>query len=160
PVVGQEWEGVREAPAAEAQREIWLSDQIGEDASCSYNESFSLRLRGSLNESALREAVCELMNRHEALRATFSEDGERMRVASGFDGEIPLVDLSQFMPAEREQRRIEIVGEESRVPFDVSRGPLVRIKLLRLQAEDHIVVFTSHHMVCDGWSTNVILEEL
>lgn len=160
PVVGQEWEGVREAPLTEAQMEVWLSDQIGEDASCSYNESFSLRLRGSLNESALREAVCEVMNRHEALRATFSEDGERMRVASGFGSEIPLTDLSQLMPAEREQRRIEIVGEESRIPFDVSRGPLVRIKLLRLQAEDHIVVFTSHHMVCDGWSTNVILEEL
>jgi len=150
----------RQAPVTESQREIWLSDQIGEDASCSYNESFSLRLNGLLNENALREAIDEVINRHEALRATFTEDGESVKVATSIRNEIPLVDLSSLTPAEREQSCAKIVGEESRTPFDVARGPLLRIKVLRLEPECHVVLFTSHHIVCDGWSTNVILDEL
>jgi len=150
----------REAPVTEAQREIWLSDQIGEDASCSYNESFSLRLKGSLNENALREAIYEVIRRHEALRATFTEDGESVRVAPQFGGEIPLVDLSNLAPAEREQSCAKIVGDDARTPFEVALGPLLRVKVLRLEPENHVVVFTSHHIVCDGWSTNVILDEL
>lgn len=148
------------APVTEAQKEIWLSDQIGEDASCSYNESFSLSLKGWLNETALKEALDEVINRHEALRATFTEDGDSVKVAPQFNGEISFIDLSTLIPAEREQKRVRILSDEARTPFDVSRGPLVRVKLLRLEPENHIVVFTSHHIVCDGWSTNVILEEL
>ena len=150
----------REAPVTEEQREIWLSDQIGEDASCSYNESFSLRLKGVLNETALKEGILEVIHRHEALRATFTEDGESVKVALRFGGEIPIVDLSSLAPPEREQACAKIVRDDSRTPFDIARGPLLRIKILRLGREDHIVLFTSHHIVCDGWSTNVILDEL
>ncbi len=151
---------VQRAPVTEAQREIWLSDQIGEDASCSYNESFSLRLKGLLNETALREAIYEVIRRHEALRATFTADGESFKVDPQFHGEIPLVNLSNLAPTEREQSRARIVSDDSRTPFDVSQGPLLRIKLLRLAPDEHSVLFTSHHIVCDGWSTNVILDEL
>jgi amino acid adenylation domain-containing protein len=148
------------APVTEAQKEIWLSDQIGEDASCSYNESFSLSLKGLLNETALKEALYEVINRHEALRATFTEDGESVKVAPQYAGDISFTDLSSLSPTEREQKRANIVSDDARTPFDISGGPLVRIKVLRLEPENHIVVFTSHHIVCDGWSTNVILEEL
>jgi amino acid adenylation domain-containing protein len=149
-----------EAPVTEAQREIWLSDQIGEDASCSYNESFSLRLKGSLDENALKESIHEVIQRHEALRATFTEDGEKVRVAPQFNGEISLVDLSNLAATERDQKCAQIVHEDSCRPFDIRQGPLLRVTLLRLAAEDHIALFTSHHIVCDGWSTNVILDEL
>ena len=150
----------REAPVTEAQREIWLSDQIGEDASCSYIESFSMRLKGQLNHDGLRDSIYEVINRHEALRAIFSEDGEAVKVGHQFRNEIPLVDLSSLTLAEREEGFAEIISKEARTPFDIARGPLVRVKIVRLEAEYHIVVFTSHHIVCDGWSTNVILDEL
>ncbi len=151
---------VVEAPVTEAQREIWLSDQIGSDASCSYNESFSLILKGQLNAGVLRESILEILNRHEALRATFSEDGEHIKVAPLLSIEIPLIDLSSFSPAERDKKRADLLAEDARTPFDLTQGPLVRVKILRLEPSSHVAVFTSHHIVCDGWSTNVILDEL
>ena len=150
---------VREAPVTESQREIWLSDQIGDDASCSYNESFSLRLKGLLNENALKEAIYEVIHRHEALRATFAEDGESLRVTPQFGGEIASIDLSSLAPADRERECAKMIGDDSRTPFDIAKGPLLRIKIVRLEPEDHVALFTSHHIVCDGWSTNVILDE-
>ena len=149
-----------DAPVTEAQREIWLSDQLGADASCSYNESFSLLLKGELNQNALRESVAEIINRHEALRATFSEDGEQIKIASSLAIDIPLIDLSKLSPAARDKNRADILAEDARTPFDLVRGPLVRIKLLQLEPQSYAVIFTSHHMVCDGWSTNIILDEL
>jgi amino acid adenylation domain-containing protein len=152
--------GPAEAPLTESQREIWLSDQLGPEASCSYNESFSLRLKGALDENALRQAIQDVVNRHEALRATFTEDGERVKVHPQLALDISLLDLSSLPPAEKDQRYAEIISEEARTPFDLVRGPLLRVKLVRLGARLHAAVFTSHHIVCDGWSTNVILEEL
>ncbi len=149
-----------EAPVTEAQREIWFSDQIGPDASCSFNESFSLRLRGSLDESALKQAIHEIIGRHEALRAIFSEDGANIKIVPNLSIEIPLIDLSALTSAERNKKIAALLNEDARTPFELTRGPLLRIKLLRLEPEYHVVVFTSHHIVCDGWSTNVILDEL
>jgi len=149
-----------EAPLTESQREIWLSDQLGPQASCSYNESFSLRLKGALDENALRRAIQDVVDRHEALRATFTEDGEWVKVLPRLALEIPLLDLSQLPPADEDKRYAEIISEEARTPFDLVRGPLLRVKLVRLSQELYAAVFTSHHIACDGWSTNVILEEL
>jgi len=151
---------IHEAPVTEAQREIWLSDQIGPDASCSFNESFSLRLQGRLDEPALKQAIHEVIGRHEALRAIFSEDGANIKVIPNLSVEIPLIDFSALSSPERNKKVTELLSEDARTPFELTRGPLLRIKLLRLEPEHHVVVFTSHHIVCDGWSTNVILDEL
>ena len=74
--------------------------------------------------------------------------------------EMPLLDLSKASPAARDIERRRILAEDARTPFDLSAGPLVRAQLLRLDADDYVLLFTSHHMVCDGWSTNVLLDEL
>ena len=150
----------REAPLTESQREIWLSDQLGPEASCSYNESFSLKLKGGLNEAALRQAIQEVVHRHEALRATFSEDGERVQIHPELELEIPLLDFSGLSAEDRDRKYSEVIAHEARTAFDLMRGPLLRATLLRLAPEQHLAVFTSHHIVCDGWSTNVILDEL
>ena len=149
-----------DAPLTEAQLEIWLSTQLGPDAACAYNESFSIRLDGSLNEPALKESLQQILKRHQALRATFDSSGPRMRFAKDIGLEIPTVDLSSSPADQREIRLAELIDADVRIPFDLITGPVVRIRLVRLDQQSHVVLFTSHHIVCDGWSTNVIIDEL
>ena len=153
-------EGPREAPLTESQLEIFLSAQLSPEASCSYNESITLRLNGDLDEAALAESLRRLLQRHEALRATFSEHGEFQRFAPALDPCLTTTDLSSFDAAGGDEQVRHILDEDAREPFDLMNGPLVRVKLLKLQPRSHVLVFTSHHIVCDGWSTNVILDEL
>ncbi len=143
-----------EAPLTEAQLEVWLAAQLSPSASCAFNETFTVTLRGDLNESALRESLRDLVARHECLRATFSMDGSVARIHPRLDLEAPRVDVANVVELQR------ILSEEASTPFDLVNGPLVRAKLARLSPREHTLVFTSHHIVCDGWSTNVILDEL
>jgi amino acid adenylation domain-containing protein len=149
-----------EAPLTEAQREVWLSDQLSKEASCAYNESFTLRMRGSLDEPALRASLQELLNRHDALRATVSADGSSLHFAPQLQLDIPVTDLSALAPPERVARLEAATAEEANTPFDLSRGPLIRMHLYRLEPQLHALIVTSHHIVCDGWSTNVLLDDL
>jgi amino acid adenylation domain-containing protein len=145
----------REAPLTEAQIEIRLSAQLGDEESCSYNEGFTVRLRGTLNEDALRKSLQSVVDRHEALRSVLTESGDALRILPHIDVPLPVVDLS--MHPDRVER---LKQDDAATAFDLLRGPLVRTKLVRLSAEEHILFVTAHHMICDGWSTNVILDEL
>jgi amino acid adenylation domain-containing protein len=139
------------APLTEAQVEIRLSAQLGEEESCSYNEGFTVRLRGTLNEAALREALQTLVDRHEALRATLTEGGDALRIH-------PRVELA--LPVVEDQDLDRLKAEDAATPFDLVHGPLVRAKLVRVAADDHVLFVTAHHIICDGWSVNVLLDEL
>ena len=150
----------QQAPQTESQMEVWLSAQLSEEASSAYNESFTLKIRGPLNESALRDALRDLVNRHEALRATFAADGECIRFAPQTELRISLEDLASAAATDQDALLEAAIQEEARKAFDLVNGPLVRMRLFRLEAENHVLVFTSHHIVCDGWSTNVLLDEL
>ena len=152
--------GVREAPSTEPQREVWLADKLGTEASLAYNESVSLHLRGELDVGALRQAVRELPQRHDALRATFSADGTAIRAASALELEVPLRDLSDLPAAEREQQLAAIVARHVGEPFALEQGPLIRAELVRLDPDHHVLVFTGHHIVLDGWSYWVIVKDL
>jgi len=151
-------EVARDAPLTEPQVEIWVSAQQGSDASCAYNEAFTVSLAGALDEAALRDAVQAIVDRHDALRATFDPDGGAVRFKPRLALEIPLVDLTLDAAPDDALRRV--IQENARTPFDLARGPLVRVALIRLAPQRHELLFTSHHIICDGWSTNVILEEL
>ncbi len=153
-------EPAREAPVTEPQLEVWLSDQLGEEASCSYNESFTLHMRGNVDDAALREALQQLVARHDALRSSFSPEGDRQRFAPELKLEIPTVDLIGLTPSEREIRVRQIIIDDAHTPLRISEGPLVRAQLVRLEPEHKLLIFTSHHIVCDGWLTNVLLDEL
>ena len=153
-------EAVKDAPLTEVQMEIWLSAQLSEDASCAFNESSTLHLHGTLNEQALRSSIQEIVNRHQALRTTFSSTGDRQYFAAKLEVEMPLIDLSPLDSSHRESQIRELTNQESRTPFDLIHGPVIRFKLLRLAADHHALLFTAHHIVFDGWSTNVILDEL
>jgi amino acid adenylation domain-containing protein len=142
----------------DSQREIWLACQMGSEASCAFNEGVTLRIDGDLDPAALGGALDELARRHDALRTTFCPSGELQRVAEA--GVIPMarVELSAGADADAELRRI--VAEEGRAPFDLVCGPLVRGRLLQLDAGRHALVLTAHHLAADGWSVNVLLDEL
>ena len=149
-----------EAPITESQLEVWLSDQLGEEASCSYNESFTLHMRGQVNVPALRAALNQVIARHNALRASFDSEGKTQHIAASLELDLPLTDLSALIPTAREAKLAEIVSLDAHTPFKLAEGPLIRAQLISISPEHHLLIFTSHHIVCDGWSTNVLLDEL
>jgi amino acid adenylation domain-containing protein len=149
-----------EVPLTEEQTEIWLSAQVSDEASCAFNESVTLHLRGSLDEVSFQNAWNRIVARHDALRASFGVTGESMRIAPARPLAFLRTDLAERSPSEREATMREIVDGEARTAFDLARGPVVRGHLVRLAPDEHAFVFTAHHLVCDGWSMNVILSEL
>jgi amino acid adenylation domain-containing protein len=138
------------APLTEPQMEVWLAAQLGDAASCAFNESVSLTLDGRLDQPALAAAFSEVVARHDALRARFAPDGTRMRIAPASPLDLP---VEQADPA-------AVRDAEARAPFDLEHGPVFRARLLRVATDRHILVFTAHHIVCDGWSANTVIAEL
>jgi amino acid adenylation domain-containing protein len=147
-------------PLTESQVEIWLSAQLGDEASCAFNESLSLRLNGSLDTGALHAAMNRIIARHDALRATFSSTGEEMRISGSMPFDYPTTDLSNRPPAQAEAAFADLLDADARTAFDLVKGPCVRGHLVKLADGAHAFVLTAHHIICDGWSTNVIVDEL
>jgi amino acid adenylation domain-containing protein len=149
---------LREAPLTEGQLEVWLSAQLSPEASCSYNEAFTLELNGELDQAVLRESIQGVIDRHDALRASFDSEGKTAKFASELKLSIPTVDLSGEEDVEAAFTRM--VEEDAQIPFDLAAGPLVRVRIVGMAPSRHKVLFTAHHIVCDGWSANVILDEV
>jgi amino acid adenylation domain-containing protein len=160
PVVRAGGDGVDEVPLTDAQRELWLTAQLGEAASVAYNQSLTLDLRGALDAAALRRALQGVVDRHEALRTTFSPDGDVQCIARSLAVELPEIDVANGDDGEREARAREVADADAREPFDLERGPLVRFRLVRLAPEHHRLVIASHHLAVDGWSMGVVLTEI
>ena len=152
--------GIRAAPSTEPQREVWLADKLGTEASLAYNESISLHLRGELDVGALKHAIRELPKRHDALRSTFSTDGITIRAGEPPDLEVPLRDLAEMSSADRDAELAAIALRHVSEPFDLEHGPLIRAELVRMTPDHHVLVFTGHHIVLDGWSYWVIVKDL
>ena len=131
-------EEILRADMTEPQREIFLAAKLGDDASCSFNESFSVYLSGVLRVDALRDAVNALLARHDALRATADPDGFNLHFQPKLEIEIPLRDLSDLDQAARQSELRRISAEDSRTPFDLGKGPLVRAEIVRLEPDHHV----------------------
>ena len=151
-------------PLTASQSEIWLACQLGgDDASRAYNESVSLRLCGALDEAALRTALGQLSQRHEALRATCSTDGAVLCVLAELPVELAYADLRPAAtepPADWQPTLDHYAAQEAGHVFDLVRGPLWRAGLLRLGAEEFHFTLTAHHIICDGWSLGILLQDL
>jgi amino acid adenylation domain-containing protein len=147
----------RTAPTSFAQERLWFIDRM-EPGSAVYNISVAWRLAGALDPAALERALGEVVRRHEALRTVFAEvDGAPVQVIASFGGfDLPVEDLSGASEAAVRHR----VGEEARRGFDLSAGPLFRAALLRVGAQEHVLLLTMHHIVSDGWSMGVLYREL
>ncbi|MEW5928457.1 MAG: amino acid adenylation domain-containing protein, partial [Gemmatimonadota bacterium] len=148
-------------PLSFAQQRLWLVDRL-EPGNAAYNIPFALRLRGRPDVPALRAGLDELVRRHETLRTTFAErpDGPVQVVHPPARVPLPVADLGGLPGAERESRAGRLAAEEALRPFDLARGPLLRGTLLRLGEDDHVLCFTLHHVVGDGWSTGVLVREV
>lgn len=146
-------------PTTEAQREIWTGSRFGTDASLAFNEGITLFLEGDFQLKALATALSELVARHEALRSTISADGLTMLVGAAQVPTLKPIDLAELNDAEREKRWWELCRKEVETPFDLEKGPLFRVHVARLSPFEHRVCFTAHHIVCDGFSTGVLVRE-
>ncbi|WP_411378981.1 non-ribosomal peptide synthetase [Pseudomonas sp. MPB26] len=149
-----------ELPQSLAQNRLWITWQL-DPYSSAYTIPGALRLRGELDEDAVRLSFEQLTQRHEALRTRFYErDGQafqRIDAKSAF--ELHVIDLSDLPAAKREARAQQIREDEARTRFDLEKGPLLRVTLVRLDDEDHQLLVTLHHIIADGWSLNILMDE-
>ncbi|MFY8042104.1 MAG: condensation domain-containing protein, partial [Rhodoferax sp.] len=122
----------RVVTSSEAQREVWLADQLVTQASLSFNESGEFRLRGPVDVPALEASIGALLRRHEALRATFGPDGTEILINVASTFHLPYEDISALGPLERTRRMEQVVVEAVETPFSLRTGPLLRAKLYRL----------------------------
>ena len=148
-------------PLSFAQHRLWFLDQL-QPGNPAYNISLALRLEGSLDEQALHRSIHETVRRHEALRTSFAaRDGEPYQFIHELDGiEMPLVDLLSWPEQERQEKARALANEEAHTPFDLGRAPLLRVTLLRLAEQEHLLLITMHHIVSDGWSVPIIAHEI
>lgn len=146
-------------PLTSAQREIWVACQFGSEASCAFNEAIALTLRGPLSVEALIGALNDLVVRHEALRTTFDADGALQRVHAPRPLAVPRTDWSHLGEEERAAHLAALTAQDMEEPFDLERGPLVRARLLKLGEQRHLLMFTAHHLVCDGETTAILVAE-
>jgi amino acid adenylation domain-containing protein len=149
------------APATASQLEIWTSCLIGgNEANCAYNESFSLLLSGSFNPDAMLRALQDISNRHEALRSSFSADGQYICIYRELDLEIEQHDISNHSAVEQQLFIDEQNRQAALTPFNLVTGPLFKTALLKLTADRFLLTFIAHHIVCDGWSIGIMMQDL
>lgn len=148
-------------PLSFAQQRLWVLTQLEPDGA-SYNIPIALRLSGTLDVKALERSLNELVRRHEVLRTTVSlSDGQPVQVVAPAPLlTVPLVMLDHLSGAEREAAVLRLSRAEAQRPFELAYGPMLRVTLLRLGMEEHILLLTMHHIVSDAWSSHILVREL
>jgi amino acid adenylation domain-containing protein/non-ribosomal peptide synthase protein (TIGR01720 family) len=152
-------------PLSFAQQRLWFLQQFDRDLTA-YNVPAAVRLSGQLDRAALHSSLQAIVARHETLRTTFRlDDGQPIQVIDPTATlDLPLIDLAarqaNLRPAQREVEVQRLALEEAQQPFDLERGPLIRTRLLRLSESEHVLLLCMHHIVGDGWSLGVLIQEL
>ncbi|WP_163996203.1 condensation domain-containing protein, partial [Pyxidicoccus caerfyrddinensis] len=159
PVVPVPREGA--PPLSFAQQRMWFLAQL-DPQGYAYNAPFFARLKGPLDVPALERALAGVVQRHEALRTTFTEvEGQPVqRISPEVAVPLPVESLEGLPQEAREREVVRRAEEDARLPFDLEAGPLLRARLLRVEAEEHVLLLTLHHVACDGWSLSVLEREL
>jgi amino acid adenylation domain-containing protein len=149
------------APLSFAQQRLWFLHRL-DPGSAAYNLAYPLRLRGPLDVRALERSLTALAERHETLRTVFPERaGEPAQaILPAAPRRVPVADLRGLHPAGREGALRRLVADEARRPFDLAAGPLLRVLLARAGDEEWGLCFTMHHVVSDGWSMGVLVNEV
>jgi amino acid adenylation domain-containing protein len=149
------------APLSFAQQRLWFLNQL-EPASPICNESRAIRLRGSLDVESLQKSLDRIVARHDVLRTNFiTLDGNPQQTITDRRAvELPVIDLRSCRGIDRESEAHRLLTDVIRRPFDLSRDLLLRVLLLRLAEQEHILLFVQHHIASDGWSTSIFWHEL
>ncbi|MFQ4143782.1 amino acid adenylation domain-containing protein [Chlorogloeopsis sp. ULAP02] len=152
----------QEIPLSFAQQRLWFLNQWeGENAS--YNESIAVRLKGLLNLSALQHSLNEIVRRHEVLRTTFiCVDGKPTQVISpDLPLSLSIVDLREIPQwNQRQAEALRLLAQAANCPFQLTEAPLLRTTLVKLDETEYVLSFTIHHIICDGWSMGILLQEV
>lgn len=148
-------------PLSFNQEQLWFLDQL-QPGSSLYTIPVAFLLQGELDVSALERGIQTLVQRHEMLRAIFArvDDLPVQRIMPLRADPLPLIDLRERDAEEREQAALQLVMQEVHRPFDLSRGPLFRVQVLRLEEQKHVLLLTMHHSISDEWSLAVFFQEL
>ncbi|MEA3187678.1 MAG: hypothetical protein QOD99_1508 [Chthoniobacter sp.] len=148
-------------PASCAQQRFWMLDQL-ELGNPAYNVAVRFKLEGRLHLATLERAFNEIMQRHEVLRTSLAaQDGEPVQViAPSIALHVPCIDLRCLDATQRQEEVDRLSVAEARASFDLEKPPLIRVSLLQLGDEEHMLLITLHHAISDGWSIGVITDEL
>ncbi|HKU72447.1 MAG TPA: amino acid adenylation domain-containing protein [Pyrinomonadaceae bacterium] len=144
-----------------AQQRVWFVSHLAPQSAV-YNISAAVRLHGQLNIKALEQTLSEITRRHEILRAVFPlKDGRpSQKISLHQPVLIPVIELSGLTDEEQEVKKKELLTDAARQPFDLTRGPLLRLTLLRFSDQRHVILLTMHHIISDGWSADILIREI
>lgn len=149
----------RVLPPTETQRDMWLVDQLSVEGALSYCLSLRIDARGELDRGVLADVLQQLYERHESLRATFSGNGADVRIHRPGAVKLEWFDLEPLDASERANRLEERLQLSVERGFDLVQGPLFRVEVLRLEPRHHVLIFRTHHIICDGWSIGVLMRD-
>ena len=150
------------APLSFAQQRLWVLDQL-EPESFAYNERSAVRLDGPLDIGALRSALSAIVERHEVLRTTYglTDEGEPVQqIGAAVDIELPVIDISEIAESQRDDAVQRIAAELRERSFDLRNDLPLRLALVKLSANSHVLVEVKHHIASDGWSSGIFSREL
>ena len=148
-------------PLSSSQQRIWFFDRMQPEAVI-YNVAGAARLRGPIDPALLRRCLGEIVERHEILRTTYHQvDGLPVQTVNPApEPDLPVEDLSGVPPADREAAAAAFCADQARRPFDLTRDAMLRPTLVRLSADEHLLLVCQHHIATDGWSLNVLMREV
>jgi amino acid adenylation domain-containing protein len=151
----------QDAPLTFAQERLWFLEQLKPDTAL-YNQFFGIRLIGHLHIAALERSLNEIIQRHEILRTTITiVDGQpKQHISSAQPFALTIEDVQESQGSQREQEIRQRAMEEARQSFNLTQGPLMRIRLLRVTPREHVLLLTIHHIAFDGWSRGIFIREL
>ncbi len=152
---------ITQPPVSFSQQRLWFLEQL-QPGNIAYNIPLGMKLIAPLDLTVFERCVSEIVSRHETLRTTFANVGGTpvQIISPASKVSLPVVDLSELSETERANEVARARQTEVKTGFDLVNGPLWRAKLLRLAAHEHIVLFTLHHSIADGWSLNVLVREM
>ena len=153
-------ENLTSFPSTDAQQQLWFLSQLDINTSIAYNQSLIMEISGNLNSDAVYAAIQTLIERHETLRTAFSDDGKLQVILPKAYIEIPITDLSHFGENELEKAKAEWLLRESNYFFNLTKAPILRAHILKINDQKHLLVLLTHHIILDGWSMNILLGEL
>jgi amino acid adenylation domain-containing protein len=152
---------LREVESTVPQRGIFASSRLSQHLSASYNESMTLWFTGKVSIEKMTRAMERLVERHDALRASFDETGLVMKIAPATKVTLPVTDLSSIQDSSQQEARLhKLITDETSSPFPLPAGPLFRCQMVLLRPDRAAVIFTAHHIICDGWSLDVLIHDL
>ncbi|MBE9205824.1 amino acid adenylation domain-containing protein [Nostoc sp. LEGE 06077] len=148
-------------PLSFAQQRLWFIDQL-EGENCVYNVPFFWRIEGLLDINVLEKAILEIVQRHEVLRTSFSmvDESPVQVIHAHLQVKIQVLDWRQIPAAEQLSKAQHLATTELQQSFDLSNPPLLRVKLLKLADQSHLLLLVIHHIICDGWSIDIFRQEL